>query len=153
MCTVRVPGAICGSVRRGGRGCRTGTLSGGVGSIMLEWRAGWGWVGVAEQVPCSISRGLFSIGILYRCVCPGSGRVSFYRPPTGVTGGLLSKLGGFVIRIRILMYPACILNVLCMYLDVIRSYTSRYTKIHICLDDFEIHVSHHVSVGCIPHVS
>ena len=28
------------------------------------------------------------------------------------------------------MYLACILNVFRMYLDVIRSYTSRYTKIH-----------------------
>ena len=28
------------------------------------------------------------------------------------------------------MYLACILHVFRMYLDVIRSYTSRYTKIH-----------------------
>ena len=34
--------------------------------------------------------------------------------------GLLSSLGGFVIRIRILMYPACILQDtrILMYLDV-----------------------------------
>jgi hypothetical protein len=45
---------------------------------------------------------------------------------SGVKGGLLSTLGGFVIRIRI----RCILHVLGMYLDVSRSYTSRYIKIH-----------------------
>ena len=42
----------------------------------------------------------------------------------GVWGGLLSSLGGFVIRIRILMYPACILQDtrILMYLDVSQTY-------------------------------
>ena len=44
----------------------------------------------------------------------------------GVTVLLLSNLGTFVIRIRIL----CIVHVSCMYFDVSRSYTSRYIKIH-----------------------
>ena len=43
------------------------------------------------------------------------------------------------------MYLACILHVFRMYLDVIRSYTSRYTKIHqdtsryICIYLFGYH--------------
>ncbi len=45
-------------------------------------------------------------------------------------GGFLYKLGGFSYTIRILMYPACILHVSCMYSDVSRSNTSRYIKIH-----------------------
>jgi hypothetical protein len=40
-----------------------------------------------------------------------------------VTGGFLYKLGGVSYTIRILMYPACILHVSCMY-------SSRYIKIH-----------------------
>ena len=40
-----------------------------------------------------------------------------------VTGGFLYKLGGGSYTIRILMYPACILHVSCMY-------SSRYIKIH-----------------------
>jgi hypothetical protein len=50
--------------------------------------------------------------------------------PTRVTGGFLYKLGGVSYTIRILMYPACILHVSCMYFDVPRSYTSGYIKIH-----------------------
>jgi hypothetical protein len=43
--------------------------------------------------------------------------------PPWVTGGFLYKLGGGSYTIRILMYPACILHVSCMY-------SSRYIKIH-----------------------
>jgi len=39
----------------------------------------------------------------------------------GVTGGFLYKLGVVSYTIRILMYPACILHVSCMYFDVSRS--------------------------------
>ena len=49
----------------------------------------------------------------------------FPYPPTGIGGGwLLSSLGGFVIRIRILMYPACILKEtrILMYPDVSQTY-------------------------------
>jgi len=35
--------------------------------------------------------------------------------PHGVRGGFLYKLGGGSYTIRILMYPACILHVSCMY--------------------------------------
>ena len=42
-------------------------------------------------------------------------------PPRGVTGGFLYKLGVVSYTIRILMYPACILHVSCMYFDVSRS--------------------------------
>jgi hypothetical protein len=38
-----------------------------------------------------------------------------------VTGGFLYKLGVVSYTIRILMYPACILHVSCMYFDVSRS--------------------------------
>ena len=55
----------------------------------------------------------------------------------GVTWGLLSSLGGFVIRIRIpciahvsCMYPACIL----MCPVHIHQDTSRYIEIHLYLD-------------------
>ena len=43
-----------------------------------------------------------------------------YLGKVGVKWGLLSNLVGFVIRIRILMYPACILQDtrILMYLDV-----------------------------------
>ena len=46
------------------------------------------------------------------------------RSARGGAGGLLSSLGGVVIRIRILMYPACILQDtrILMYLDVSQTY-------------------------------
>ena len=50
-------------------------------------------------------------------------------PVEAVTGGFLYKLGGGSYTIRILMYPACILHVSCMYFDVSRSDTSRYIEI------------------------
>jgi hypothetical protein len=45
-------------------------------------------------------------------------------PVGGERGGLLSSLGGVVIRIRILMYPACIMQDtrILMYLDVSQTY-------------------------------
>ena len=59
------------------------------------------------------------------------------RTPGRVTWGLLSSLGGFVIRIRIpciahvsCMYPACIL----MCPVHIHQDTSRYIEIHLYLD-------------------
>ena len=60
--------------------------------------------------------------------CDGTGGLGREWGISGDGGfeGLLSNLGGFVIRMRIL----CILHVSCMYLDVSRSYTSRYFKIH-----------------------
>ena len=58
-------------------------------------------------------------------------------PPLGrVTGGFLYKLGGGSYTIRILMYPACILHVSCMYSSryiKIHQDTSRYNKIHLYL--------------------
>jgi hypothetical protein len=80
-----------------------------------------------------------------------------------VTGGLLSNLGGFVIRIRI----PCIVHVSCMYRERIlmcpvhiHQDTSGYNKIHLqirtSLDTIEIHVSHYVSLmypACILNVS
>jgi len=57
-----------------------------------------------------------------------------------VTGGFLYKLGGVSYTIRILMYPACILHVSCMYLACIsmcpvqiHQDTLRYNKIHLYL--------------------
>jgi hypothetical protein len=38
-----------------------------------------------------------------------------HHTPLGVRGGFLYKLGGVSYTIRILMYPACILHVSCMY--------------------------------------
>ena len=66
----------------------------------------------------------------------------------GVTGGLLSNLGGFLIRIRI----PCIVHVSCMYRERIlmcpvhiHQDTTGYNKIHLqirtSLDTIEIHVS------------
>ena len=48
----------------------------------------------------------------------------------GVTWGLLSSLGGVCYQDTYPMYRACIVHVSRMYLDVSRSYTSRYIKIH-----------------------
>ena len=87
-----------------------------------------------------------------------------------VTGGFLYKLGVVSYTIRILMYPACILNVSCMYFDVSYQDTSRYIKIHqdtsryICICHFGYddgietfpQPPRYVSCmypACIPHVS
>ena len=47
-----------------------------------------------------------------------------------VTVLLLSEFGYICYQDTYPMYRACILHVFCMYLDVSRSYTSRYIKIH-----------------------
>ena len=60
-------------------------------------------------------------------------------------GGFVIEFGGVCYQDTYPMYLACILYVFCMYLDVIRSYTSRYTKIHqdtsryICIYLFGYH--------------
>jgi hypothetical protein len=50
--------------------------------------------------------------------------------PVRVTWGLLSSLGGVCYQDTYPMYRACIVHVSRMYLDVSRSYTSRYIEIH-----------------------
>ena len=52
------------------------------------------------------------------------------RLPGPGDGGFVIEFGGVCYQDTYPMYLACILYVFCMYLDVIRSYTSRYTKIH-----------------------
>ena len=60
-------------------------------------------------------------------------------------GGFVIEFGGVCYQDTYPMYLACILHVFPMYLDVIRSYTSRYTKIHqdtsryICIYLFGYH--------------
>ena len=60
-------------------------------------------------------------------------------------GGFVIEFGGVCYQDTYPMYLACILHVFRMYLDVIRSYTSRYTKIHqdtsryICIYLFGYH--------------
>ena len=44
--------------------------------------------------------------------------------------GFVIEFGGVCYQDTYPMYLACILHVFPMYLDVIRSYTSKYTKIH-----------------------
>jgi len=51
-------------------------------------------------------------------------------PAPGVTWGLLSNLGGVCYQDTYPMYRACIVHVSRMYLDVSRSYPSRYIEIH-----------------------
>ncbi len=63
-----------------------------------------------------------------------------------VTGGFLYKLGVVSYTIRILMYPACILHVSCMYFDVSYQDTSRYIRY------IKIHQDTFVSC-CLWHVS
>ena len=59
--------------------------------------------------------------------------------------GFVIEFGGVCYQDTYPMYLACILHVFRMYLDVIRSYTSRYTKIHqdtsryICIYLFGYH--------------
>ena len=55
---------------------------------------------------------------------PGSTTLGYFGSANRGAGGLLSSLGGVVIRIRILMYPACILQDtrILMYLDVSQTY-------------------------------
>ena len=63
----------------------------------------------------------------------------------GGDGGFVIEFGGVCYQDTYPMYLACILHVFRMYLDVIRSYTSRYTKIHqdtsryICIYLFGYH--------------
>ena len=52
-------------------------------------------------------------------------------PPYRVTGGFVIELGGGCYQDTYPMYlTRCILHVFRMYLDLTRSYTSRYIKIH-----------------------
>ena len=78
-------------------------------------------------------------------------------PTQGLTGGLLSNLGGFVID-TYPMYLTCILHVFRMYLDVtvhihqdIHQDTSRYIKIHQVQDTFvSVTLTHDASkIHCI----
>ena len=48
----------------------------------------------------------------------------------GMTWGVVIKFGGVCYQDTYPMYLACIAHVSCMFLDVSRSYTSRYIKIH-----------------------
>ena len=60
-------------------------------------------------------------------------------------GGFVIEFGGVCYQDTYPMYLACNLHVFRMYLDVIRSYTSKYTKIHqdtsryICIYLFGYH--------------
>ena len=66
-------------------------------------------------------------------------------PRTQGDVGFVIEFGGVCYQDTYPMYLACILHVFRMYLDVIRSYTSRYTKIHqdtsryICIYLFGYH--------------
>jgi len=106
------------------------------------------------------------IGKLVVCQfwCSASGRGVGLGPwVSGVTGGFLYKLGVVSYTIRILMYPACILHVSCMYFDVSYQDTSRYIKIHqdtfVSVTLAMMMASKHsdnprdMYPACIPHVS
>ena len=106
----------------------------------------WG-SGVCARVVLESSQVFFSPSCSPRAL---RGHVSTHSHPPLLAsgagdGGFVIEFGGVCYQDTYPMYLACILHVFRMYLDVIRSYTPRYTKIHqdtsryICIYLFGYH--------------
>ena len=66
-------------------------------------------------------------GFRFRSASEGFARLLFIHPGDV---GFVIEFGGGCYQDTYPMYRACIVHVSCMYLDVSRSYTSRYIEIH-----------------------